>query len=297
MIEGQPSRTALMVAVMRAHHDLTTVHPKILNDHLALPLTGLTSEQLIATQAAQIAQFASLSDQETADLFVKRISHSVCMRSRLVEGELFEPRHKPFEQLVILGAGLDSTAYRFHKELANMDVYEVDYPSTQIWKQDKLAASKIDVPNNVKFVTFDFEAQTLSQALTAGGVSKDKVTLFPWLGVQPYLTDETVRATFKTMCEFAPGSEVVMDFVAPSYKVGDSINANGLDQLQQVVSQLGEPFKSRYTAKELKTVMLDCGFSNARIHSSGELVDRFLAGDRSRYAMPESVETLASSIV
>lgn len=297
MIEGKPSQTALMVAVMRAHHYLTAGEPKILYDDMAMGLTGLTEAQIIGAQEAQTAQFAALSDQATAELFVRRISHSVCMRSRLVEGQFERGLQENLQQLVILGAGLDSTAYRFADKAKHIDMFEVDYPSTQAWKKERLAALGVEIPANLKFVTYNFENQTLMEALLAGGVVKDKVTLFPWLGVQPYLTDETIRSTFRTLAAFAPGSEVVMDFVAPKYAANDDINADGLEQLSEVVASMGEPFKSRYTADELSALMIDTGFGEATIYSAGDVAKRFLGDNPEAYSMPSDVEALASARV
>lgn len=297
MIEGKPSQTALMVAVMRAYHNLTADAPKILSDDMAMELTGMTEAGVLGAYEAQTAQFASLSDRATAELFVERIAHSVCMRSRLVEGQLEDGLAGNLEQLVILGAGLDSMAYRFADQTKHIQMFEVDYPSTQVWKKERLAALGVNIPDNLTFVTYDFENQTLMNALTEGGVSQDKVTLFPWLGVQPYLTDDAIRSTLTSLAEFAPGSELVMDFVAPDYASGDDINAEGLDQLSQVVSTMGEPFKSRYTPEALCALMRECGFSEAKIHTSDDVAQRFLPENPEAYSMPRHVEALASAKV
>lgn len=297
MIEGKPSRTALMVAVMRAHHNLTAETPKILNDTMAIDLAGMTEAEILGAYEAQTAQFAALSDRATAELFVKRIAESVCMRSRLAEGQLEDGLSGNLEQFVILGAGLDSTAYKYADKAKHIQMFEVDYPSTQAWKRERLAALGVNIPDNLTFVTYDFENQTLMDALEKGGVSKDKVTLFPWLGVQPYLTDEAIRSTMKTMAKFAKGSELVMDFVAPDYASGDDINADGLDQLSQVVSTMGEPFKSRYTPEDLCAIMRDSGFSEATIHTAKAVKKRFLSDNPDNYSMPDHVEALASAKV
>lgn len=298
MIEGKPSRTALMVAAMRAHHNANAPEPKILYDNLAGPLAGFDTDEALSLYIEGLAQtFASLSDRQTAELFLRRVEGSVCMRSRLVEGEIAPALERGLEQLVILGAGLDSTAYRNVPGTEGLDIFEVDYPSTQAWKQERLAAIGIDIPDNISFVAFDFENQTLAEALEAGGVSRDKITLFPWLGVQPYLKPETVEATLSVLAGFAKGSEVVMDFVAPDYAITDDMNEGGVAQLSQVVNSMGEPFLSRYAASGLKALFLETGFSEGRMHTTGELIDRFLDGAESAYSMPKGVITLASAIV
>lgn len=298
MIEGKPSRTALMVAAMRAYHFERAPEPKILRDNLASALAGFETPEALTAHVEGLTQtFASLSDRETAELFLLRVEGSVCMRNRLVEGEIGPALERGLEQLVILGAGLDSTAYRDVPGTENLHIFEVDHPSTQAWKRERLAAAGIDVPPNVSFVAFDFENQTLAEALDAGGVSRGKVTLFPWLGVQPYLNPETVKATLTVLAGFPKGSEVVMDFVAPDYAMDDDMNEHGVAQLSQVVNSMGEPFLSRYAHEELRELFLETGFSEGRLHTTGEMIERFLGGADSAYSMPDGVITLASAIV
>lgn len=88
-----------------------------------------------------------------------------------------------------------------------------------------------------------------------------------------------------------------MDFVAPKYAANDDINADGLEQLSEVVASMGEPFKSRYTADELSALMIDTGFGEATIYSAGDVAKRFLGDNPEAYSMPSDVEALASARV
>ncbi len=298
MIEGSPSRTALMVAAMRAQHYEHAPEPKILRDNLAMTLAGFDStEALAATIEASTQQFSALSDRATAELFLRRVSDSVCMRSRLVESEIKQGRGLGLAQFVILGAGLDSTAYRGGGLTEGLSVFEVDHPATQAWKQDRLKESGIIIPDNVTFAAFDFEHQTLAAALETGGVDRAKVTLFSWLGVQPYLTDETVKATLNVLGDFPAGSGVVMDFVSPKYTANSDMNASGLADLEAVVAQMGEPFLSAYSPEDLKSALQEAGFALVELPTAAELSDRFLDGQRDAYSMPDEVISLASARV
>ena len=255
MIKGQPSRTALMTAVQRGHHYMTAPEPKILQDDLALALSGL--ENLDEAQGyinQMLDAFTALSDRTTAETFMKRIDGSVCMRSRVVEEELARVKKNGIEQLVVLGAGLDSTAYRRTDLTEGLQVFEVDHPSTQAWKRERLEAAKISIPDNLTFVSFDFEQQTLEQALKAGGIRFDVPTFFTWLGVHMYLTDEAVKSTLGVLGKFPKVSEIVMDFISPSYVLDGEIAENSVEQLAKVVSEMGEPLKSEYYEHELKAL-------------------------------------------
>ena len=285
-----------MVAAMRARHSLRAPEPKILHDNVALPLSGLGSVEAVdAFIEGVISKFAELSDRETAEIFVRRSSDAVCMRSRLLEERLAATRQKGLQQLVILGAGLDSTAYRCHDLIEGLDIFEVDHPDTQGWKQERLKESGIEIPGNLKFVTFDFEHETLAEALTKGGVREDAMTLFSWLGVHMYLTDEAVKNTLNVLGRFAIGSEIVMDFVMPDYSHQDGLIPDSVAQLSKVVSQMGEPFRSLYTEEDLEARLRDAGFTEVTFYTAKILVDQFLGGDKSAYEMPDEATSLLSA--
>ena len=298
MIKGQPSRTAFMTAVQRGHHYHTAPEPKILRDDLALALAGL--ETVEAAQGyidKMIETFAALSDKETAALFMKRVDQSVCMRSRVVEEKLAIAKDRGVKQLVILGAGLDSTAYRCTQLTGGLEVFEVDHPSTQMWKREQLVAANIQAPENLRFVSFDFENQTLAEALKAGGIDSDVPTFFTWLGVQMYLTDEAVKATLGVMGAFPAGSEMVMDFISPSYVQTGSLVENSVAYLQDVVSKMGEPIKSQYYEADLEEILKTSGFSAVHYLNARWLRDNYLGGDYAAFDLPDGATFILSAVI
>ena len=298
MIKGQPSRTALMTAVQRGHHYMTAPEPKILQDDLALALSGL--ENLDEAQGyinQMLDAFTALSDRTTAETFMKRIDGSVCMRSRVVEEELARVKKNGIEQLVVLGAGLDSTAYRRTDLTEGLQVFEVDHPSTQAWKRERLEAAKIGIPDNLTFVSFDFEHQTLEQALKAGGVRFDVPTFFTWLGVHMYLTDEAVKSTLGVLGKFPKVSEIVMDFISPSYVLDGEIAENSVEQLAKVVSEMGEPLKSEYYEHELEALLNMVGFNEVKFLNAGWLVENYLGGNKAAFDMPDAATSILYAVV
>ena len=298
MIKGQPSRTALMTAVQRGHHYMTAPEPKILQDSLALALSGL--ENLDEAQGyinQMLDAFTALSDRTTAETFMKRIDGSVCMRSRVVEEELARVKKNGIQQLVVLGAGLDSTAYRRTDLTEGLQVFEVDHPSTQAWKRERLEAAKIGIPDNLTFVSFDFEHQTLEQALKAGGVRFDVPTFFTWLGVHMYLTDEAVKSTLGVLGKFPKVSEIVMDFISPSYVLDGEIAENSVEQLAKVVSEMGEPLKSEYYEHELEALLNKVGFNEVKFLNAGWLVENYLGGNKAAFDMPDAATSILYAVV
>jgi methyltransferase (TIGR00027 family) len=219
------------------------------------------------------------------------------MRSRLVEERLTKARTQGLEQLVILGAGLDSTAYRCTDQLDGLPVFEIDHPATQHWKKTRLTECNINLPDNLKFVGFDFENQTLAEALEAGGVRSNAVTIFTWLGVQMYLTPATVQATLAVLGKFPPGSQLIMDFAMPDATHPDEQLQDPVGELNRVVSDMGEPFESTYTEQELETCLKEAGFSDVSFYTAGRILDSFLDGNRDICSVPDEACFLLAATI
>ena len=114
-------------------------------------------------------------------------------RSRYAEDELARAVAHGVTQYVILGAGLDTFAYR--NPHPGLRVFEVDHPATQAWKREQLQAAGIPIPPSLTFVPIDFEQQTLEAGLEHSGFDTNAAAFFSWLGVTPYLTHEACMTT------------------------------------------------------------------------------------------------------
>ena len=124
MEDGSPSQTALMVAVLRAHHCHLAPEPKILQDTTALPLSGMTDLDAVKDYKNGVIEFFSgLSSRAVAESFVQQITDSVCMRSRLVEERLTDACTQWLNQLVILRADLDSNPHRCDAQPDGLPVF------------------------------------------------------------------------------------------------------------------------------------------------------------------------------
>jgi methyltransferase (TIGR00027 family) len=120
------------------------------------------------------------------------------------------------EQLVILGAGLDSRAYRIEGLKGQVRVFEVDHPATQAAKLAKLTKLFGALPAHVTYVPIDFDAETLEK-LFDFGYSRQHKTLFIWEGVVHYLTAEAVDQTLSFVSKHSgAGSSIIFDYVYTS---------------------------------------------------------------------------------
>jgi methyltransferase (TIGR00027 family) len=137
-------------------------------------------------------------------------------RCRYIDDHLEACLENGLEQLVILGAGLDSRAYRFEQLAGHVRVFEVDHPATQQVKREKLAKILGKLPAHVTYVPIDFDAEALDKLLDCG-YSRQGKTLFIWEGVTHYLTGQAVDRTLEFVLENSgPGSSIIFDYLYTS---------------------------------------------------------------------------------
>ena len=241
MKTGRASKTALRVAIRRAAHQIVE-QPRILDDPIAVPLLG--------------PGFAR--DMERASHRVGRDFRAfMAARSRYAEDRLAEAVANGVAQYVILGAGLDTFAYR--NPFPALRVFEVDFPATQAWKRAMLAEAGITSPENLTFVPLDFERKALAEGLAEAGLDAGRPAYFSWLGVVPYLTLDAVRATLSAIAQLPTGTAVSFDYaLAP-----ETLSPRGrtaFDALARRVASAGEPFQLFFTAQTMEAELRRAGF-------------------------------------
>lgn len=240
-----PSRTALRVALRRAAHQILD-SPKVLDDPLAV--------RIVAAEAAEIHGNRSKHQTRAA----RHFRAFMVVRSKYAEDQLEESLAHGVSQYLILGAGLDTSAYRA-TAAKNMQVFEVDHPNTQAWKMERLRNAEIPVPEFVRFVSIDFERQDLAAELRLAGFHADQPTFVSWLGVVPYLTKEAAAHTFGFLGKLPAGSGAVFDYSVPRSSLG-FMGRLALDALSRRVARAGEPFRLFFTPEELNVFLASLGF-------------------------------------
>lgn len=236
---------------------------------------GMESESAVSAFIdGMIDHFATLGTRSAAEALVQHVMLCVCARSRIAEDRLAASLQRGMRQLVVLGAGLDSTAYRRRDLVTDLQVFEVDHPATQAWKRDRLTALGVAIPANLQFVPFDFEHQTMAEALKAGGVQNDKMTFFTWMGVQPYLTGDAVMSTLDVVAAFPSGSELSLDLMTPPDARQLQEVSEGMQRMMALVANQGEPFKSIYSPEEFRNRLRQRGFTNVDIVVFHDWFDR-----------------------
>ena len=201
MEKAQASRTALAVALRRAVHQLRDA-PVVFCDAMAVAILGETYAERLRTELTEPNGPLSIA-----------LRAFLVARSRYAEDNLRAAVTAGVRQYVLLGAGLDTFAYR--NPYPQLRVFEVDHPSTQEWKRDLLARASIAIPPNVRFTPVDFEMQSLATQLEGAGFDAQAPAYFAWLGVVPYLTLGAFRATLEFIAARPAGSGVTLDYGQP----------------------------------------------------------------------------------
>jgi methyltransferase (TIGR00027 family) len=246
MESGQPSRTAFSAARYRAAHQLIE-GGGIFSDPLAVPILGVPPD---AEEAP---------DRRGMRLFI-------AARTRFAEDALAAAVKNGTRQLVVLGAGLDTFAYR--NPWPELRVVEVDHPDTQAYKRERLAAAGIAVPASLTYLPVDFERESLADRLVA-----EESAFFLWLGVVPYLSrsgyDETLALIAAT-----PRAEVVFDYAMPPSSMAPARRA-ALEARASRVARIGEPWRTYFLPGELAAELRARGFDELEDLGPAQLAARW----------------------
>jgi len=258
----EPSRTAHSAAVHRAAHQVIE-HGRIFSDELALRILGKSPEE--------IARDAVDHPQRGAMRFF------IAARTRFAEDALTKAVGRGVQQLVVLGAGLDTFAYRNQQD--ELRVFEVDRPGTQKWKQKRLAEAAITQPPSLTFVPVDFERESLTAALAEGGFDPGRPAFFTWLGVVPYLTEDAIFETLAMIGTLPQGTQVVFDYGDPPSSRSLARQAEHEARAARVAA-LGEPWLTFFEPLLLAARLRDLGFCEIQDLGPQQIVQRYLPDRR-----------------
>ncbi|MQA21587.1 class I SAM-dependent methyltransferase [Rugamonas rivuli] len=260
--QGVASRSALSVAMLRAAHQLID-QPLVFDDPLALAVLGPEHAETVR------------STPEKFDTGIMRVLRAaMAVRSRFAEDELAAALERGVRQYVVLGAGLDSYAYR--DPAPGLSVFEVDHPATQRWKRGLLEQARVAAPASLKYVPVDFERDDLADKLTAAGCKLDEPVFFSWLGVTLYLTNDAVFDTLAFVAGLPSGSGIVFDYgVVP--ELLNPMERMGMAYFAKKYEAEGEPWISFFAPEVLACELRALGFGDVSDHGADQLRARYLA--------------------
>lgn len=272
------SATAVGAAMLRVAHQLLDGGDKLLDDPIILKL---------------------IQPEWKADLLENRYHYfkpeamalrtHIVLRSRYAEDRLARAVQGGVEQFVIIGAGLDTFAYRQPEWAKSLQITELDHPASQREKLDCLKHAGIQIPSNVSHVPIDLEKDDIRTALVRGGINLKEPIFMSCLGVLVYLSKKSIDQLFEFAGSLATGSEFV--FTISQQKDEEKLNLTA-----ERAALLGEPWISHFNLESLHQQLLDLGFSNVTFLTPEAIIAQYYAGSKVQLPPPRRSSLVSATI-
>lgn len=272
-----PDSTAVRVALWRALHLEVDAPPPVFRDAIGLALA---------------APEDGWRDRPDMGPFTRPFRAAIVARARFIEDWIEDQAGRGVDQVVLLGAGLDTFVQRRPDLASRLTVFEVDRPGPQAWKRQRLLELGYGVPEGLRLVPVDFEAGDGEwDRLAAAGFDAARPAVVASTGVSMYLTREAVTGTLNRAATLAPGSTLVMSFLVP-LELADPEVRPGMARALEGARASGTPFLSFFEPPELVALAHAAGFREARHVSSGILAQRYFTGRPDGLRPPDPAEEL-----
>lgn len=196
-----------------------------------------------------------------------------------IDGILAKAADNGLEQVVIIGAGLDSRAYRFHQQMPDVRFFEVDLPVTVARKQELVQSAMGSLPPSVTYVALDYRNGGMDGLLRQSGYHRKSKTLFIWEGVTRYIDAGAVDRTMQFIAEnAAPASELVFDYIFEDIATGDFSKMPRARYHSVRAAVHGYPWKFGIAPDKSGDFVSNYGFSVISDLGAKELAQRYLVG-------------------
>lgn len=305
MKEDQISRTAQMTAFNRGYHSRHD-SSLIFDDFLAFDLLGGEGERSVKDQMlAGLRAFNPLAAESFCDddaalswlMQAGAATPIVLGRARYAEELLEKAVELGVHQYVLLGAGLDTFAFRRPDLLAKIRVFELDHQGTQGYKLQRLEKLGWEIPGNLRFVPLDFTRSSLIDALHDAGFDSQVPSFFSWLGVTYYLTRNEVMGTLHNIVRIAaPGSSIVFDYLDP-WAYDPLLSSPRVRRMIEAVSELGEPMLSAFEPGALGNELAQSGLKLVENLCPHDIHLRYFIGRSDHYRACEHVHFACAEII
>jgi methyltransferase (TIGR00027 family) len=272
------SATAVGAAMLKAAHQLVDGDEKLLTDPVILKLLGPEAEEYIGGYNYHFFSGASMA-----------LRTHVLLRSRYTEDCLAEAYQNGVRQLLFLGAGLETFAYRQPDWAYNINIIEADHPASQADKLERLNNAGITLPENLSFVVADFEADDLLNVFRESKLNLDEPVFTACLGVLIYLTRETADKIFRFLGGLPAGSE----FVFTASQNRDNAWATTAAERSAAA---GEPWITYFEPEELIKQLKDAGFSEASFLTTEKTEKLYFEGSEIHLPLPTRMSIVRAVI-
>jgi methyltransferase (TIGR00027 family) len=260
MNNPEGSLTSAGAAALRAAHQLLDGSPKLLADPVILRLLD----------AGQLGQIRNNPRYFQEPRLLDLRSHIV-LRSRYTEDRLAQAYFRGIRQYLVLGAGLDTFAWRRPVGMEDLLVFEADHPATQAQKRQRLLQAGIDLPANYEMVAVDFESGRLVESLQKSAFDPKVPSFISCLGVMIYLSEAAVDGIFRCIAGLPAATEFVFTF-------GQRRTSPDSRETAARVAEIGEPWRTFQQPDELAGKLRGMGYASIHFLEPAEAVALYYAG-------------------
>jgi len=279
------SLTAVTAAVFRAAHLALDDDPKVFVDPFALSFSGVAHNVSPHDHAGTVLEmFTARLGPKAGPLVFRYLRALMIMRNRYAEDMLLFGIERGLRRYVILGAGLDSFAYRRPDLAGRIQVVEIDHPATQKWKRQRLVDLGLRQPFNLISLPIDLSEQNLLDELSRGDITREPVFL-SWLGVTQYLRKEAVLRNLQLFTHLASGTEIVFSYIVPHDTLNEE-NQALFTIFGQSTANRGEPWKTFFKPAELMRQLQELGYKSIENLTPEEANARYFADRKDALHVP-----------
>lgn len=205
-----------------------------------------------------------------------QIAPTPVARARFCEDGLKTAVYAGAKQYVILGAGLDTFAFRNLHLIKSCKVFEVDHPKTQADKIARIGQAGLNIPDELVFVPVDFSKDDLAECLIKAGFDAEKKSFFSWLGVSYYLGLTEIERMLAAIAGLSSdGSSLVFDYA------DEGLFSSKVRRVQNMLAMAaagGEPMKTSFSYAELERLLEKHGFLIYELMTSADIQNQYFNG-------------------
>jgi methyltransferase (TIGR00027 family) len=283
MFPGQPSQSMVRTAMRRAIHQLLD-QPHIFEDPVAVGLVPEASEYAILEAV----------DEHRAPLQTM-LRACFAFRNRFAEDRLADAAARGVRQYVVIGAGLDTFAWRQPAFARDMQIFYVDHPCSLAWAAERFRQRGLATPPNLSFVAADLEAEELPAQLNTQGFGRQAGAFCSVLGVTQYLSCDAVEAIFRFAGSLPTQSEIVFSFVPPDDELDGEELAAAIHGVK-FTETIGEPWVTRLRPSEAFGLLTRLGFGEVFHLTPKRAQQRYFAGRDDTLRAPRFEQLIAAIV-
>ena len=302
MNENQPSITSMVTAYIRAYHSMHAIN-KIFDDFLAY---DMIPEEIRAQIGLYLTDDKQLNNSGHSELQSDKVialasllrKNNIIARARYTEETLEKAIRQGVKQYIILGAGLDTFAFRRPDLMEQVEVFEVDHPSTQGFKRNRIAELGWKHPAKLHFIPIDFTKENLETVITRFPSYDPNVkSFFSWLGVTMYLTQEEVFATLRSITKVTQtGSIVVFNYSDLDAFIPNKLSLD-TQKYRKICQKMGEPITTGFNPSILAEDLKSLGLMLYENLSSEDIERLYFEGRTDGYHISENSHFACAKVV